>query len=102
MAIARNVVNDSNNYHRWFKKCMGIILPKEGVSMPIVKCNVANCVYWEQGNNCSADSILVEVDGHANKEYEITSSGELVGSADHQDESPSVASTCCHTFRSSH
>jgi hypothetical protein len=67
--------------------------------MPIVKCNVANCTYWEQGNNCSADSILVEVDGHANKDYEVTSSGELLGNADHQDESSNVAGTCCHTFR---
>jgi hypothetical protein len=69
--------------------------------MPIVKCNVANCAYWEQGNNCSADSILVEVDKHANKDYQITN-GELVGSADHQDESSSNAGTCCHTFRQRH
>ncbi|RNB74693.1 DUF1540 domain-containing protein, partial [Brevibacillus fluminis] len=37
--------------------------------MPVVKCSVANCTYWGEGNNCNADSIMVEVDAHANANY---------------------------------
>jgi hypothetical protein len=64
---------------------------KEGVSnMPKVKCNVSNCTYWGQGNNCMADAILVEIDAHSNS----------VGMSNHQDTAGQSAETCCHTFQS--
>lgn len=66
--------------------------------MPTVKCNVSNCVYWEEGNYCSADSILVEVDVHAENDYEMTAEGNLIGLAAHMDEAEEAAATCCHTF----
>jgi hypothetical protein len=68
--------------------------------MPVVKCNVSNCKYWEEGNNCTADSILVEIDSQAENSYQMTSSGHLIGVADHVDEADNVAQTCCHTFES--
>lgn len=64
---------------------------------PIVKCTVSNCKFWENGNNCVADAILIEIDAHANKEYNMEM-GHLIGDAKHQDEAPSSAATCCHTF----
>ncbi|MGO4887191.1 DUF1540 domain-containing protein [Anaerobacillus sp. MEB173] len=66
---------------------------------PVVKCNVSNCTYWGEGNNCFAESILVEIDSHANKDYDVEMSGELVGDANHEDKAESVAQTCCHTFK---
>ncbi|MCF6137934.1 DUF1540 domain-containing protein [Pseudalkalibacillus berkeleyi] len=70
--------------------------------MPTVKCNVANCVYWGEGNNCQADSILVEVDQHANEDYDMSASGNLIEDALHKDQARHNAETCCHTFRSKH
>ncbi|MBU8905701.1 DUF1540 domain-containing protein [Desertibacillus haloalkaliphilus] len=69
------------------------------MTTPIVKCNVSNCTFWGEGNNCQADSILVEVDRHANNDYNVEASGELLGDADHKDEAGNVAATCCHTFK---
>ncbi|HET7628444.1 MAG TPA: DUF1540 domain-containing protein [Bacillales bacterium] len=66
--------------------------------MPIVKCNVSNCVYWEEGNHCNADAILVEIDSHAENSYTMSSSGRLIGAADHRDIAEEVSQTCCHTF----
>ncbi|WP_257345983.1 DUF1540 domain-containing protein [Pseudalkalibacillus decolorationis] len=70
--------------------------------MPTVKCNVSNCTYWAEGNNCHADAILVEIDGHANEEYNMSSDGDLLGEASHKDKAEDVAQTCCHTFRPKH
>lgn len=68
----------------------------------IVKCNVSNCVYWSEGNNCSAEAILVEIDSHANNNYRIDEKGNLPGEAKHKDIADNSASTCCHTFRPEH
>lgn len=70
--------------------------------MPSVKCNVSNCEYWEEGNECGADSILVEVDAHAENNYRMTDDGQLIGMAAHMDEAEDAAATCCHTFESKH
>ncbi|TLS36289.1 DUF1540 domain-containing protein [Pseudalkalibacillus caeni] len=69
--------------------------------MPTVKCNVSNCNYWAEGNNCSADAILVEIDSHAEHPYKIQG-GELEGEAKHKDEADKTAETCCHTFELKH
>ncbi|WP_159884085.1 DUF1540 domain-containing protein [Paenibacillus puerhi] len=63
--------------------------------MPDVKCSVANCAFWAQGNNCQAAAIMIEVDGHANMKYDTEFATEF---DDHQDHAKSVRNTCCHTF----
>jgi hypothetical protein len=65
--------------------------------MPDVKCSVANCEYWSQGNNCHADVIMIEVDKHANAKFNEEFAGESFDS-DHKDKASNVANTCCHTF----
>ncbi|MGE5701380.1 MAG: DUF1540 domain-containing protein [Clostridia bacterium] len=63
-----------------------------------VKCSVANCTYWGEGNNCHADSIMVEVDSHANANYKTEFASES-GQNNHQDTAKSSAQTCCQTFK---
>ncbi|WP_025026616.1 DUF1540 domain-containing protein [Caldalkalibacillus mannanilyticus] len=65
---------------------------------PSVNCSVANCTFWAEGNKCSADSILIEVDAHANQDYQIEA-GTMIGEDRHEDSASSVAATCCHTFK---
>ncbi|SDD18324.1 protein of unknown function [Paenibacillus sp. UNCCL117] len=64
---------------------------------PMVKCSIANCEYWEQGNNCSAEVIMIEVNAHADKSEPQTRHGQAYDS-EHRDEAEGVADTCCHTF----
>ncbi|UJF35093.1 DUF1540 domain-containing protein [Paenibacillus hexagrammi] len=66
--------------------------------MPDVKCSVANCEYWAQGNLCSANSIMIEVDKHANADYGSEFASESFDT-EHQDVANRVANTCCHTFK---
>ncbi len=70
--------------------------------MPTVKCNVANCVYWGEGNNCQADAILVEIDQHADQNVDMSVSGSLAEGDLHRDSAKHSAETCCHTFRPKH
>ncbi|MDA8354393.1 MAG: DUF1540 domain-containing protein [Firmicutes bacterium] len=70
--------------------------------MPEVKCSVASCVYWDTGNNCGADAIMVEIDEHADRKFQETINGEPVDTT-HQDYSAKQsAETCCHTFKPKH
>lgn len=64
---------------------------------PAVNCTVSNCKFWENGNKCVADSILIEIDAHANRDYDVEA-GTLVGEDQHRDRANAIASTCCHTF----
>ncbi|TDF96717.1 DUF1540 domain-containing protein [Paenibacillus piri] len=64
--------------------------------MPDVKCSVANCEYWAQGNNCSANSIAIDIDQHAKADLSAEFAEDLGG---HQDRASSAANTCCHTFK---
>lgn len=66
---------------------------------PVVKCNVANCAFWQEGNRCNAETILVEIDGHANSNYNTEMSTEIDIKPDHKDVAVDKADTCCHTFR---
>lgn len=64
--------------------------------MPDVKCSVANCEYWAQGNNCAAKSIMIEVDQHANADFSTEfAEADFNG---HKDKASGVRNTCCHTF----
>lgn len=65
--------------------------------MPAVKCSVANCSFWVEGNECSANSILIDVDQHAKAKYDPEFASEL--GAGHEDTASGVAKTCCHTFQ---
>ncbi|MEW9670995.1 DUF1540 domain-containing protein [Ammoniphilus sp. 3BR4] len=62
-----------------------------------VKCSVANCTYWGEGNNCVAPAIMVEVDRHAN--YNAEMAGELGIQTEHKDQAADSAETCCRTFK---
>jgi hypothetical protein len=64
--------------------------------MPQVKCSVANCEYWAQGNLCSADEIMVEIDAHANADYKTEFASE---NDQHQDHASTSSETCCLTFK---
>jgi hypothetical protein len=67
------------------------------IEVPEVKCSVANCNYWSQGNNCVADVIMIEVDKHAGAQFNAEFAGESFDS-NHQDQASKVRETCCHTF----
>ncbi|WP_407944859.1 DUF1540 domain-containing protein [Paenibacillus albiflavus] len=62
---------------------------------PVVKCSVSNCTYWGQNNLCHADSIIIDIDQHANRNY----NSEFAAEFEHQDTARSASSTCCHTFQ---
>jgi hypothetical protein len=70
---------------------------------PMVKCSVANCEYWEQGNNCSAEVIMIEINAHADRHQPEHKGGEEYDSR-HRDIAAGIIDTCCQTFeeRKSH
>ncbi|MBD2844431.1 DUF1540 domain-containing protein [Paenibacillus sp. IB182496] len=61
-----------------------------------VKCSVSNCSFWEHGNQCAADQIMIDVDKHADMDTEFADEG--LG-AEHRDAANSSSVTCCHTFK---
>ncbi|MEK8129683.1 DUF1540 domain-containing protein [Paenibacillus filicis] len=63
--------------------------------MPDVKCSVANCAFWAQGNNCNANAIMIDVDQHAKVAFDSEFASEFT---EHQDKAASIQNTCCHTF----
>ncbi|WP_040948398.1 DUF1540 domain-containing protein [Gorillibacterium massiliense] len=65
---------------------------------PMVKCSVANCSYWGDGNKCNADAIMIDIDAHAKTDYSAEFAGESFDS-EHQDRASSTKETCCHTFK---
>ncbi|NEU30717.1 DUF1540 domain-containing protein [bacterium LRH843] len=66
---------------------------------PTVKCNVANCSFWGEGNNCHAQSILVEIDSHAGEDYGTEMASEsYISEQLHEESATSKAATCCKTF----
>ncbi|MBW7456359.1 DUF1540 domain-containing protein [Paenibacillus sepulcri] len=65
---------------------------------PMVKCSVANCQHWESGNNCVAETIMIEINTHANSPLP-QGSGSGKYDTKHQDSAGGVTDTCCHTFQ---
>lgn len=61
--------------------------------MPDVNCTVNNCHYWQQGNLCNADNIVVQSDEAGG--FPPSASLDNLNStpADSKDQ------TCCQTFR---
>ncbi|WP_128896034.1 DUF1540 domain-containing protein [Longirhabdus pacifica] len=66
--------------------------------MPSVKCAVSNCVYHQVGNLCGADTIMIDIDEHANASYDQEFAGENF-SDNHKDTAKNESNTCCHTFK---
>lgn len=63
---------------------------------PLVRCSVANCNFWGEGNLCKANSIMIDIDQHANKWMKEEYAGELGDT--HQDHASTSSVTCCQTF----
>lgn len=61
-----------------------------------VKCSVSNCHFWAEGNSCSADQILIEVDGQAANAHDTEFAVEAGIEQHHAAKS---AATCCETFQ---
>lgn len=67
------------------------------MAIPQVRCSVSNCEYWNEGNKCVADTIMIEIDQHADAKFNEEFAGESFDT-EHQDYAASVSNTCCHTF----
>ncbi len=69
-----------------------------GDTMPKVEvsCAIANCTYYGEGNVCTAEKIMVELDNHARYDTEMSSE---LGEKNHQDSAVNSAETCCKTFK---
>lgn len=60
-----------------------------------VKCTVSNCTFWDAGNLCVADTIVVDIDKNAkNFDTEFASF-----EGDHRDFASNASTTCCNTFK---
>ncbi|TJY43404.1 DUF1540 domain-containing protein [Cohnella pontilimi] len=62
-----------------------------------VACSVSNCTFWNQGNQCGAAEIAVEIDAHSTNSFK-EEFGEDFFSA-HQDSASASSVTCCLTFQ---
>lgn len=62
-----------------------------------VKCSVSDCYFYEEGNNCGAPAIMIEVDKHSISKEEF--SDELGIQTEHIDQANTSKNTCCRTFR---
>ncbi len=67
------------------------------MKMPEVKCSVANCHYHGEGNMCTADAIMVDVERHANAQFDMEI-GEVQVDLKHKDHAKNKQETLCHTF----
>ena len=61
-----------------------------------VSCAISNCSFYGDGNVCTAEKIMVELDNHAR--YDTEMSAEL-GEKNHIDTAGHSAETCCKTFK---
>lgn len=72
--------------------------------MPQVVCRVSNCHYWSEGNRCAAAAIKIDVDEHADEQFETefaNFAAENIGSQ-HPDAAAHMSNTCCQTFEPKH
>lgn len=63
-----------------------------------VSCTVANCNFWNEGNNCGAKEIMVEIDQHSGVNFNEEFAGDELGFF-HQDQAKQSKATCCLTFK---
>ncbi|RIX54143.1 DUF1540 domain-containing protein [Paenibacillus nanensis] len=62
-----------------------------------VTCSVSNCTFWEEGNNCAAKEIMIDIDQHS-RGLDTEFAADDLGLY-HQDQATESAATCCHTFK---
>lgn len=67
-----------------------------------VRCTVSNCHYWDEGNRCGADRILITLD-KIGRQFERTDSTRIENIIEEVGQTPADQSveTCCQTFRPS-
>ena len=58
-----------------------------------IKCSVSNCVYWQKGNDCTAQQILVTSDANASSVHDVSLLSSATPQAGHSSD------TCCKTFK---
>ena len=61
-----------------------------------VSCAISNCSFYGQGNVCTAEKIMVELDNHARYDTEMSSE---LGEKNHIDTAGTSAETCCKTIK---
>jgi hypothetical protein len=61
-----------------------------------VSCAISNCTYYGEGNVCTAEKIMVELDNHSRYDTEMSSE---LSEKNHQDNAINSAATCCKTFK---
>lgn len=61
-----------------------------------VSCAISNCTYYGEGNICTAEKIMVELDNHSRYDTEMSSE---LDEKNHIDEASKSAETCCKTFK---
>jgi hypothetical protein len=62
-----------------------------------VACSVSNCSFWNQGNQCGAEEITVEIDAHSSINLNEEFGEDFLDT--HQDSALASSVTCCLTFR---
>lgn len=62
-----------------------------------VACSVSNCTFWDKGNRCAADEIVIEIDAHS--KVNVNEEFGKEGFDGHKDHAESSSGTCCLTFR---
>ncbi|WP_206884973.1 DUF1540 domain-containing protein [Alicyclobacillus mali (ex Roth et al. 2021)] len=63
-----------------------------------VKCTVSNCLFWHEGDECAAPSIMVSV-GPAAKSSFREEFGQDFAVAERVSQARSSSETCCETFK---
>lgn len=65
-----------------------------------VYCTVNNCYYWDDGNRCGAERILITLD-KIGRQLEASDDHNIQGVIAQAGPTPADHSmeTCCHTFR---
>ena len=66
--------------------------------MTEVRCSVADCAFYKEGNLCGAERIMIEIDKHAAASFDAEFGEESFGS-EHKDTARTSAATCCQTYK---
>lgn len=61
-----------------------------------VSCSISNCTFYGEGNVCTAEKIMVEMDSHASYDTEFSSE---LNEKNHIDKARYSTETCCKTFK---
>lgn len=64
-----------------------------------VSCAISNCTFYGEGNICTAEKIMVELDSHSRYDTEMSSE---LDEKNHIDKADTSAATCCKTFKPKH